>query len=160
VRIHELFEEQSLKTPDSVAVSGSSGTLTYRELNAKANQLAHYLRDRNVASDVMVGICVDRSLEMIVGILGILKAGGAYVPLDPKYPADRLNLLLEETRSPVVLTERRHAHLIPKHQSQILLDAEWDLIARQPDSNPMSGGFARDLAYVIFTSGSTGNRRA
>jgi amino acid adenylation domain-containing protein len=154
--IHRLFEEQAAKTPELRAVWTSNGTLTYRELNGRANQLAHYLQARGVSRGVMVGICIDRSREMLVGILGILKAGGAYVPLDPRYPADRLSLLLDETRSPVVLTEQRHAHLIPSHQSRILLDAEWEMISRQPDTNPGNRVSGLDLAYLIFTSGSTG----
>src|SRR6185295_6343818 len=102
--IHQLVEEQAEKTPDAVAVVYANQGLTYRDLNAKANQLAHYLKKLGVGPDVLVGICVERSLEMIVGLLGILKAGGAYVPLDPKYPRECIAFMLEDAQIEVLLT--------------------------------------------------------
>src|SRR6266850_8211266 len=102
--IHELFEKQVERTPDAVAVVFENHELTYRELNSRANQLGHYLQARGVGPEVLVGICVERSLEMIVGLLGILKAGGAYVPLDPTYPKDRLAHMIVDSRMPVLVT--------------------------------------------------------
>src|SRR5262249_54992289 len=105
--IQELFEEQAKRTPDAPAIVFEGQTLTYRELNQRANQLAHHLRELGVGPDVLVGICVERSIEMVVGLLGILKAGGAYVPLDPKHPIDRKALLIEETGVETLLTQER-----------------------------------------------------
>ena len=104
--IHQLFEEQVERTPEAVAVVWEEHQLTYRQLNARANQLAHYLRKRGVGPEVLVGICVERSLEMVIGLLGILKAGGAYVPLDPSYPEERLAFILGDTQAPVLVTEQ------------------------------------------------------
>jgi amino acid adenylation domain-containing protein len=160
--IHELFEAQVDKTPDAVAVVYEEQQLTYRELNARANQLAHHLIGLGLRPDDRVAICVERSLRMVVGILGILKAGGAYVPLDPGYPAERLLYLLEDSAPIALLTEQA---LTPTLQASLLpvlaLDAA-DLIAEiehQPKHNPeRSAGTltSRNLAYVIYTSGSTG----
>ena len=111
--IHELFEEQVEKTPDAIAVVFEDQQLTYRELNDKANQLAHYLRKQGVGPEVLVGICVERSLEMIIGVLGILKAGGAYVPLDPTYPKERLSFMISDTQAPVLLTQQRLLEMLP-----------------------------------------------
>ena len=105
--IHQLFEEQVEKTPDAIAVVFEDQQLTYRELNTRANQLAHYLHKQGVGPESLVGICVERSLEIVVGLLGILKAGGAYVPLDPEYPKERLAFILQDTHAPVLLTQRR-----------------------------------------------------
>ena len=105
--IHQLFEEQVERTPDAVAVVFENQQLTYQELNCRANQLAHYLQSLGVGADVLVGICVERSLEMVVGLLGILKAGGAYVPLDPDYPTERLSFMLEDAQVPVLLTQQQ-----------------------------------------------------
>src|SRR5260221_2935408 len=106
--IHELFEEQVSKTPHNTAVVFEDKSLTYEELNERSNQLAHYLRKRGVTPDTLVGICVERSLEMVIGILGILKAGGAYLPLDPEYPKDRIRFMLEDAKTSILLT---HSHL-------------------------------------------------
>src|SRR5262249_48198958 len=104
--VHELFEEQVEKTPEAVAVAFEDAALSYGELNRRANQLAHYLRELGVGPDARVGICVERGLEMIVGLLAVLKAGGAYVPMDPAYPTERLNYMLEHSAPAVLLTER------------------------------------------------------
>jgi amino acid adenylation domain-containing protein len=158
--VHELFEAQVRDTPDAPAVVFEDQTLTYAELNARANRLAHYLRRSGVGPDVLVAICAERSLEMVVGLLGILKAGGAYVPLDPAYPADRLAYMLADAAPRVLLTQERLKGILPWTESRMIaLDSDWRRIAEQPDTNlpPQSLGLtSRHLAYVIYTSGSTG----
>ncbi|WP_445310211.1 amino acid adenylation domain-containing protein [Microcoleus vaginatus] len=155
--IHQLFESQVERTPDAVAVVFEEQQLTYRDLNVKANQLAHYLRLIGVKPEVLVGICVERSFDMIVGILGILKAGGAYVPLDPTYPHERLAFMLEDSSVPVLLTQARLVKSLPKHQARIVcLDTDWEIIERQSEANLISEVKLDNLAYVIYTSGSTG----
>ena len=131
--------------------------LTYAELNAHANQLAHHLRLLGVGPDVLVGICVERSLEMVVGILGVLKAGGAYVPLDPTYPKERLAFMLEDTQAPVLLTQQRLIGELPEHLAHVLcLDRDWKSIATESKKNPTTEVTSDNLVYVIYTSGSTG----
>ncbi len=155
--VHEFFEVQSSKTPDAVAVVFEDQQLTYRELNNRANQLAHYLRTLGVGTDVLVGICVERSLEMVIGLLGILKAGGAYVPLDPEYPKERLAFVLEDTKTPVMLTQEKLVQSLPVLGAQIVcLDSDWQAIAQHSQENPVSGVTVDNLVYVIYTSGSTG----
>nr|ABW84364.1 OciE [Planktothrix agardhii NIES-205] len=155
--IHQLFEEQVERTPDAVAVVFECQQLTYNELNCRANQLAHYLQSLGVKPDELVGICVERSLEMIVGILGILKAGGAYVPLDPEYPQERLNFMLEDSQVKVLVTQAKLVESIPQHQAQLIcLDTDWEKIAQNITSNPESGVKPDNLTYIIHTSGSTG----
>jgi amino acid adenylation domain-containing protein len=156
--IHELFEAQVARTPHAVAVVFEDQQLTYWELNNRANQLAHYLRKLGVKSETLVGVCVERSLEMIVGILGILKAGGAYVPLEPTYPQERLNFMLKDAQIQILLTQKRlrTSDLIRKLPLIICLDSEWDDIANESDKNPLNKTTINDLAYVIYTSGSTG----
>ena len=155
--IHQLFEEQVERTPEAVAVLFEGEQLTYRELNAKANQLAHYLKTLGVGPEVLVGICVERSLEMVVGLLGILKAGGAYVPLDPAYPSERLTFMLEDSAVPVLLTQQRLVDKLPQHKAQVVcLDTQWKAIAQNTEEKPVCGVNADNLAYVIYTSGSTG----
>ncbi len=155
--VHQLFEAQVEQTPDTVAVVFEEEQLTYRELNARANQLAHYLQSLGVGPDVLVGICVERSLEMVIGLLGILKAGGAYVPLDPAYPQERLTFMLSDTQAPVLLTQSRLVESLPAHKAQaIALDSNWEAIARYSQENPVSDVTPDRLAYVIYTSGSTG----
>jgi surfactin family lipopeptide synthetase A len=154
--IHELFAAQVERTPDAIAVVFEEQRLTYRELNDRANQLAHYLQTLGVKPEVMVGICVERSVEMIVGLLGILKAGGAYVPLDPAYPQDRISYMLEDSQVSVLLTQQRLMADLPAHPQVICLDTDWAAIANQPATTVNSGGQANNLAYVIYTSGSTG----
>ncbi|MEH2082701.1 MAG: amino acid adenylation domain-containing protein [Nostoc sp.] len=155
--IHHLFEEQVERTPNNIAVTFSGQKLTYYELNARANQMAHYLQRLGVGKEVLVGICVERSLEMIVGILGILKAGGAYIPLDPNYPSERLAFILEDTKTPVFLTQQRLLSVLPTHNAQtICLDTAWEIIAQESQENPPIKTHSENLAYVIYTSGSTG----
>ncbi|QLE41851.1 amino acid adenylation domain-containing protein [Nostoc sp. C052] len=155
--IHQLFEEQVERTPNAVAVVFDNQQLTYHELNCRANQLAHYLQSLGVSADVLVGICVERSLEMVVGLLGILKAGGAYVPLDPEYPQDRLSFMLENAQVSVLLTQQHLVEKLPEHQARVVcLDTDWEIIPQSNQQNPITGVQASNLAYVIYTSGSTG----
>ncbi len=155
--LHELIEEQVERTPDATAVVFENEQLTYREINYRANQLARYLHGLGVGPDTLVGICVERSLEMVVGLLGILKAGGAYVPLDPIYPKGRLTFMLEDSGVGVLLTQASLAESLPAHQAQIVrLDADWPAIRRESPVNPHSSVAANHLAYMIYTSGSTG----
>ncbi|AUB35489.1 Non-ribosomal peptide synthetase component F [Nostoc flagelliforme CCNUN1] len=155
--IHQLFEEQVERTPDAVAVVFEDQQLTYRELNARANQLAHYLRTLGVKPEVLVAICVERSLEMVVGLLGILKAGGAYIPLDPDYPTERLSFMLSDAQVQVLLTQQRLVEKLPQHQAQVIcLDTNWQVISQLSQENPISVVTSENLAYVIYTSGSTG----
>ncbi|MBP5971596.1 amino acid adenylation domain-containing protein [Brasilonema sp. CT11] len=156
--IHQLFEEQVERTPDAVAVVFENQHLTYRQLNCRANSLAHYVKSLGVKPDTLVGICVERSLDMVVGVLGILKAGGAYVPLDPDYPAQRLSFMLKEDAAvEVLLTQHYLIEKLPKHQAKLVcLDEAWSEIAQNSQNNPSSGVKAFHLANVIYTSGSTG----
>jgi amino acid adenylation domain-containing protein len=156
--IHELFQAQAARAPHAVAVVFEDVSLTYAELNAWANQLARYLRRRGVGPEVRVGICLERSLELVVGILAVLKAGGAYVPMDPAYPADRLAFTLSDAGVPVVLAQEqvRAALPVPEGVELISLDAAQAEIAAESAENPASGAGPDSLAYVIYTSGSTG----
>jgi len=155
--IHELFEEQAERTPEAAAVVCEDEQLTYRELNQRANQLAHYLKKLGVGSDVLVGIMMERSIEMVTGLLGILKAGGAYVPLDAAYPQERLSFMLEDAAVAVLLTQERLMKSLRVHNAAVVcLDAEWKAIASESAENPINGAEAKSLAYVIYTSGSTG----
>ncbi|MCC5644520.1 amino acid adenylation domain-containing protein [Nostoc sp. CHAB 5824] len=155
--IHQLFEEQVEKTPDAVAVVFEDQQLTYRQLNTKANQLAHYLQKLGVGSDVLVGICVERSLEMVVGLLGIFKAGGAYVPLDPNYPTDRIAFMLEDAQLKVILTQHQLSQILPAHQVELVcFDQDHETIAQQSEVNPSNEATPASIAYIIYTSGSTG----
>jgi microcystin synthetase protein McyA len=155
--IHQLFEEQVERSPDAIAVVFDNQQLTYRHLNERANQLAHYLQKLGVKPELLVGICIERSLEMIVGLLGILKAGGAYVPLDPSYPKERLSYMLEDTGVKVLLTRRSLTELLPENQAIVVsLDGDWQVIAQENQNNLNSGVKGENLAYVIYTSGSTG----
>jgi non-ribosomal peptide synthetase component F len=152
-----LFEEQVERSPDAVAVVYEDKELTYHELNSRANQLAHYLMKAGVGPEVMVGLCMERSLEMVIGIYAVIKAGGAYVPMDPEYPPDRIAFMIEDTKVPVLLTQQHLAAALPEHHSKILcLDSEWDLVAEESTENPRGGASPENLAYVIYTSGSTG----
>jgi len=163
--LHQLIEDQVERTPDAVAVVFPSigseydedRQLTYRELNERANQLAHHLQSLGVGPEVLIGICVERSLEMIVGLLGIVKAGGAYVPLGPEYPKERLTFMLEDSQVSVLLTQQKFVNELPKQKAHVLcLDANWDTIAQERAENPASSVNADNLIYVIYTSGSTG----
>jgi len=155
--VHELFETQVEKTPDAIAVVFEDLQLSYRELNRRANQLAHYLRKLGVGPEVLVGICVERSIEMIVGMLGILKAGGVYVPLDPDYPKERLGFMLEDTQAGIIVTDSVSLGSLPSSSAQaICLDRDWQAVTKEPQVNPGNQTTADNLAYVIYTSGSTG----
>ncbi|MFN6517350.1 MAG: non-ribosomal peptide synthetase, partial [Nostoc sp. CreGUA01] len=155
--IHELFEAQVERTPDAIAVVFEDEQLTYWELNARANQLAHYLQQLGVKPEVLVGICVERSLSMVIGLLAILKAGGAYVPLDPNYPKERLAFILGDAQAPVLLTQTSLLETIPEHKAKVVcLHTDWYLIAQQSQENVSSQVITDNLAYVVYTSGSTG----
>ncbi len=155
--IHQLFENQAERNPHAVATIYEERRLTYQELNARANCLAHYLRKLGVGPEVLVGLSVERSLDMLVGLLGILKAGGAYVPLDPTYPKERLAFMLTDAQLPVLVTQQHLLKRLPEHTSRtVCIDTDWNTIAQESDANPLSAAQAENLAYVIYTSGSTG----
>jgi amino acid adenylation domain-containing protein len=191
--LHKLFEAQAARTPDAVAVvfdetkaerrrpkddsafsvrrsAFSVFQMTYRELNRRANQLAHHLRELGVGPDTLVALCADRSLEMLVGILGILKAGGAYVPLDPAYPPDRIAFMLEDSQAPVLVTQQSmynsrftihdlgqsDAAIVHRTSKIVTLDTDWPAISARSSANPPATAAGEHLAYVIYTSGSTG----
>ncbi|HEY0735912.1 MAG TPA: amino acid adenylation domain-containing protein, partial [Herpetosiphonaceae bacterium] len=160
--VHQLIEQQAARTPEAVAVVFGAEQLTYRELDRRANQLAHHLRALGVGRDVPVGLCMERSLHLVIGILGILKAGGAYVPLDPHYPAERLELMLSSAQAPVVLTAPSQAAdpraVLAERFSGTVIDLadDWPLIDRQPAHASEVAFDLEQLAYVIYTSGSTG----
>ena len=162
--VHELFAIQAAQTPDAVAVRFGNETLTYRELNERANQLAHHLQTLGVGVETFVGICMERSAEIVVGILGILKAGGTYVPLDPTYPQERLAVMLADAQPKAILTQSELSGVLPSQESSIVnrqssiinLDTDWSTIAQQPTTNPASQPTAANLAYIMYTSGSTG----
>jgi len=152
--IHQLFEAQVERAPNAIAVVFEEQQLTYDELNRRANQLAHHLQSLGVSPEMLVGICVERSLEMVVGLLAILKAGGAYVPLDPTYPKERLAFMLADAQVPVLLTQKRLVEGLPEHQAQIVcLETS---LPNFSDKNPVSEVTPSHLVYVIYTSGSTG----
>ncbi|MCF3582473.1 non-ribosomal peptide synthase/polyketide synthase [Planktothrix agardhii 1811] len=155
--IHQLIEEQAERTPDAIAVVFENQQLTYAQLNNRANQLAHYLRSLGVETEVIVGLCVERSLEMIVTLIGILKAGGAYLPLDPEYPQARLQFMLEDSQIPLLLTQHSLIDKLPNHQGQTLfLEEIWEKTAQPSQDNLTAKVTPSNLANVIYTSGSTG----
>jgi amino acid adenylation domain-containing protein/non-ribosomal peptide synthase protein (TIGR01720 family) len=155
---HEPVERQAALTPDAVAVTFEGQTLSYRELNERANRLAHHLRRFGVGPDVPVGISVQRSFDLIVGVLAIHKAGGPYLSLDPEYPRERLTFMVEDTRAPVILSQSALADTLPPSEARVIfLDTGWGEIANEPcDNLPRNGLTADHLAYLIYTSGSTG----
>jgi len=153
----DLFQEQAERSPNAIAVVCEDRSLTYAELNARVNQVAHFLRRVKVSSDVCVGLLADRSVEMLVGLLGILKAGGAYVPLDPKQPKTRLVFQLEETKAPILVSQEKYLSRVEEYTGRTFcLDRDRLLLEREEKSNPNWTIDPHDLAYVIFTSGSTG----
>ena len=154
---HEIFEEKAEKFPDSLAVVFEDKQLSYRELNQKANQLAHYLVKYGAKPDKKIAIFVERSSEMIVEILGVLKAGGAYLPLDPAYPPDRLSLMLDDSNANMLIKQSNLELPLPSKSIKVIdIDTEWENIAKESDENPVSGAAPDNLAYMIYTSGSTG----
>ncbi|MBD2529846.1 amino acid adenylation domain-containing protein [Nostoc flagelliforme FACHB-838] len=155
--LHQIFEAQVEKNPDAIAVVFENEYLTYKELNQRANQLAHYLQKQGVKKEVLVGICVERSLYMVISIIAILKAGGAYIPLDPAYPQERLGYTLADAQISVLLTQKHLLEILPAHNTQtICLDQDENLFITQSTANPISQSTPDNLAYVIYTSGSTG----
>ena len=155
--IHQLFEQQVENNPNSIAVVFEQQKLTYSQLNSKANQLAHYLQKLGVVPETLVGICVERSVEMVVGLLAILKAGGAYLPLDPAYPQERLEYMFADSQVSVLLTQQQLLAQLPQHQAKVVfLDRDWEKIATETPEKVESEVSPQNLAYVIYTSGSTG----
>jgi non-ribosomal peptide synthetase component F len=155
--VHQLFEAQVKHSPDAIALVFEDQRLTYRELNRRANQLAHRLRTHGVGAEVLVGICMDRSLEILVAILGVFKAGGAYVPLDPAYPAERLAFILNDTGAAVLISQPHiRAERFNSSAQLIQLDPGWASIDDEPENDPVCEISPDNLAYTIYTSGSTG----
>jgi amino acid adenylation domain-containing protein len=155
--LHDLFEAQVERTPEAVALVFEGEQLTYGQVNQRANQLAHHLQKLGVGPETLVGVYMERSLEMVLALYGILKAGGAYVPLDPDYPADRVAFMSEDTRVPVVLTQERLADGLAGHSAKVIcLDSQWQILVQESTDNLASQVHPENLAYVIYTSGSTG----
>ncbi|MFD2419030.1 non-ribosomal peptide synthetase [Amycolatopsis pigmentata] len=155
VCVHELVGRQAAAHPDAVAVVSAMESLTYGELTARANQLARFLAGRRAGPDVLVGVCLPRSLDLVVALLGVLRAGAAYVPMDPEYPAQRLAFLLSDAAAPVVLTHSGLRDRLPAGDV-VLMDEDWSSIGALPDTDVATGVRPDNLAYVIYTSGSTG----
>jgi len=155
--VHRMFEAQAKRTPDAVAVGFEGETLTYAGLNARANRLAHHLRALGVGPEVMVGLCVERGVDMVVGLLGVLKAGGAYVPLDPGFPPQRLAFMLDDARVPVLVTQSPLRDRLSGHEAYVVcLDDAREALDAMPAGDPDGGAGPDHLAYAIYTSGSTG----
>ncbi|MEA5465540.1 non-ribosomal peptide synthetase/type I polyketide synthase [Leptothoe sp. PORK10 BA2] len=155
--IHQLVEIQAAQNPEAVALIFDGEELTYGDLNKRSNQLAHHLQSMGVEPDGLVGFCVERSLDMVVGLLGILKAGGCYVPIDPAYPNDRIAYMVEASNLSILLTQQQFEEKLAAPTVQMVsIDTDWETIARQRDDNPTSGVGPDNLAYIIYTSGSTG----
>ncbi|MDH6349569.1 linear gramicidin non-ribosomal peptide synthetase LgrD [Brevibacillus sp. 1238] len=156
--VHEMIEEMVSKAPDSIALIVGEQRVTYGELNRQANQLAHSLRKQGVGPEVLVGICAERTVEMMIGLLAILKAGGAYVPIDPAYPAERIAYIIGHSQIPVLLTQEHLLPTLPEHQANVIcLDRDWATVAVESEENPGKLATSDNLIYVIYTSGSTGN---
>ncbi|HEU5231006.1 MAG TPA: amino acid adenylation domain-containing protein [Ktedonobacteraceae bacterium] len=158
--LHQLFEAQAELTPERSAIFCNEGSITYNTLEARANQLARFLRKRGIGPEVLVGLCVERSLEMVVGILGILKAGGAYVPLDPSYPIERLHFMQRDSHICILLTQKRFATLALEGLDSILLDDDWWQIAQEPMDRLSFVSYPDQMACILYTSGSTGKPKA
>jgi amino acid adenylation domain-containing protein len=157
IPLHKFIEDQAERTPDSVAVVSDSQQLTYRELNQRANQLAHRLQKLGVGPDVLVGVCAERSLEMVIALLAAIKAGGAYVPLDPEYPEERLLTMLQDANPPAVLTQAHLLDRVPDCDAQIIcVDKDWPVLEQEDQGNLSTEVTGKNLAYCIYTSGSTG----
>ncbi len=155
--VHKMIEKQTIETPDSIAVVFEDTSLTYSELNSRSNQLANYLTKSGVKPDTLVGLCMERSLEMVVGMLGILKAGGAYIPIDPSYPQNRVEFMISNSNAKVLITQKHIVDHLPQNISNfILIDDDWNKIAGESGENFQSAVELDNLAYMIYTSGSTG----
>jgi amino acid adenylation domain-containing protein len=155
--LHHLFEQQVNKSPNAIALVEESEQITYEQLNRRANQLAHYLQKLGVTTETLVAICLERSLDLVVGVLAILKAGGAYIPLDPHYPGNRLAFMLADSQASVLITKQRLLEKLPKSSAKtVCLDIDIDNIAQESQENPYSSANAENLAYILYTSGSTG----
>ncbi|MBD2103129.1 non-ribosomal peptide synthetase [Leptolyngbya sp. FACHB-261] len=154
--VHHLFEAQVARTPDAVAVAFEDGQLTYQELNCRVNQLAHYLQRLGVAPEVPVGLCLEQSMQMVIGLLAILKAGGTYLPLDPSYPQERLKFMLQDARPSVLLTQNRWLEYLGRPEALVICLDNCTAIAQQDNGNLLSSVTAHNLAYILYTSGSTG----
>jgi amino acid adenylation domain-containing protein len=155
--VQDLFEEQVEYTPDNIAVVYEADQLSYAELNAKANQLAGYLRELGVGPEVRVGLLMERSIELVVALLSVLKAGGAYVPLDPEYPTERLSFIVEDAEIAVLLTHQRLAQTLSIQNCAIVnVDTQWELMQQQSEANPPRSARPDNLVYILYTSGSTG----
>ncbi|MGH8546982.1 MAG: AMP-binding protein, partial [Gammaproteobacteria bacterium] len=158
---HQIFESQVEETPDSVALVFEGVSLTYRELDSRANQLAHRLKALGVGPEAPVGICMERSLELVVAILGLFKAGGAYLPLDPAQPKERLSFVMNNTQPAVILAQKRLLAMLPSHDAQdICLDSDWTTIAEHSNAPLETALNDGNLAFLIYTSGSTGEPKA
>ena len=158
--IHRLFEEQAAKTPSSVAVVFENQTLTYSELNRKANKLAAHLKNLGIGPDIKVSICLDKCIDLPIAVLGTLKAGGAYVPVDPTYPEDRILYMLQNSEAAAVLSHKKYAPILSQQDSLIFyLDEQWPQIEGLSSENPQEYPDADNLAYRIYTSGSTGKAK-
>jgi len=154
---HEFIQDQVKRTPDVTALIMGAKQLTYRELNARANQLAHYLREHGIGPENLVGVYLDRSFEMVVAFLAILKAGGVYLPLDPKFPKPRLAFMLADAEVPLLITQRSKRDSLPETTARVVLLDEEDAFSKFPRGNLSSVSDPGHLAYTIYTSGSTGN---
>ncbi|WP_341529456.1 amino acid adenylation domain-containing protein [Nostoc sp. UHCC 0302] len=155
--IHQLFESVAKQNPDATALVFGDEQLSYKELNIRSNKLAYYLKKLGVKAEVLVGLCLERSFDMVIGMLGILKAGGAYVPLDPSYPSEHLNFMLADAQVSVLLTHERWLKRLSNYNSQVIcLDKDWEIIAQEIEDNLISEVAVDNLAYVVYTSGSTG----
>jgi len=155
--VHQAFEKRVEKCPDAIALVFEGQRVTYKELNERANQLAHHLQKLGVGPEILVAICAERSLEMIVAIVGILKAGAAYLPLDPEYPRDRLAFMLEDARVSLLLTQQGLIQKLSRYRPRIIcLDTDWENIAKESQESPRPVVTPVNFAYVIYTSGTTG----
>ncbi len=154
--LHEIFEEQVRRTPNAIALTCEGASMTYGELNRRANQLAHAVRAQGIGAEALVALYVERSLDMVVGVLGILKAGAAYLPIDPAYPTERIDFMISDSGVALILTDRAMQERLPAAKALVLCIDNAMALSAQPDTNPASGTRPEGLAYVIYTSGSTG----
>jgi amino acid adenylation domain-containing protein/non-ribosomal peptide synthase protein (TIGR01720 family) len=156
--LHELFAEQAVRTPDAIAVHHKETKLSYRELDERSSELAAYLRGLGLSPDVRVGICLERGPDMVAAMLGIMKAGGAYIPIDPNYPVERIRYMLQDSQTPVLLTQQSLRGKLPPYEGlAVMLDESWEKIRRESSNRMHRRPDGENLAYVIYTSGSTGN---